>query len=375
MDDACDDLMSSIKQAKPQPSFVSDVFEGEFIRTFEGPNEGLLFVDRPETEGRYLFAFHVDFFSAEGQTVRGATASCGMISTACLNLPLSIRYQPENMYIAGVIPGPDEPHTTELNHYIRPVIDDFSVSWERGVRYSRTAKHPQGRVTRSAIAIAVNDLPAARKVSQCAAQSSHHYCSRCNCFHLSSLGRIDTETSAWKPKSCAYLRQKAEAWRTAPTSADRKEIFQNYGVRWSELWRLPYWDPARMLVVDSMHCLLEGLAQFHFREVLKLTDASAKAKDAVGNAFNFDFRLPDDAAKEFYQLSDNDVKHIPQIHTLLLKPLDDPSMVSESFQRLTSRLHNKNLNALRFVSDSVGVQILKRATKAEYTKALTSWVC
>ncbi len=36
------------------------------------------------------------------------------------------------MYVAGIIPGPKEPHDDELNHYIRPVIDDFLVSW-RGV--------------------------------------------------------------------------------------------------------------------------------------------------------------------------------------------------------------------------------------------------
>lgn len=375
MDQACDDLTSAIKGQKIPPSFVSDVFEAQFIRKFEGPGKGQLFVERPGTEGRYLFALNVDFFSAEGQTIRGATASCGMISAACLNLPLSVRYQPENMYIAGIIPGPEEPHKTELNHYLRPVVDDLCISWHHGVRFSRTAKHSTGRNTRSAIAIAVNDLPAARKVNQCAHHTSHHYCTRCNCFHLNTVGRTDTDADAWKPKICTSLRQQAEAWKTATELAAQEKIFKEYGVRWTELWRLPYWDPTQMLVVDSMHCLLEGLAQFHFREVLKLTDTSAKEKDPIGNAFSFAFPFPDNEAIETRKLSENDVKHITQIHKLLLSPLDKLDDVSESLEKLTTRLHGKNLNALRYVSDTVGVPpALKRSSKIHYAKELRSWV-
>ena len=35
------------------------------------------------------------------------------------------------MFLATVIPGPNEPFLTELNHYIRPVVDQFLVSWEQ----------------------------------------------------------------------------------------------------------------------------------------------------------------------------------------------------------------------------------------------------
>ncbi|KAJ7658217.1 hypothetical protein DFH06DRAFT_1327507 [Mycena polygramma] len=33
------------------------------------------------------------------------------------------------------------------------------------------------------------------------------------------------------------------------------------GVRWSELGRLPYWNPSSMLVADPMHCFVEGPLQ------------------------------------------------------------------------------------------------------------------
>jgi hypothetical protein len=89
MDKSCDDLMKSMDQ--PAPSFVKDVFEAEFLRAFEGPKPGTLFVDR-QGSGHYAFSLNVDFFAVEGMRIHGATASAGIISLACLNLPLDVRY-------------------------------------------------------------------------------------------------------------------------------------------------------------------------------------------------------------------------------------------------------------------------------------------
>ncbi|KJA14082.1 hypothetical protein HYPSUDRAFT_150826, partial [Hypholoma sublateritium FD-334 SS-4] len=200
--------------------------------------------------------------------IGGASTSSGLISAACLNLPLSVRYNPENMYIAGIVPGPHEPRDDELNHYIRPLINDFLVSWERSVHYSRTACHPTGRDTRSAVALCVCDIPGGRKLTQTAAGSSNHYCSVCHCWGISTVGRSDFDHPDWKNKDASDQREKAEAYRDAKSVKERDALFLKNGIRWSELWRLPYWDPARMLVVDSMHCLLEGTAHFHFRHVL-----------------------------------------------------------------------------------------------------------
>jgi hypothetical protein len=207
-------------------------------------------------------------------TLRGANASSGVIAAACLNLPADIRYKREYMYLAAVIPGPDEPHLTELNHYIRPVVDQFLVSWERRVHFTQTANHPTGRDTCSAIATAVCDLLAARKFSQSAGHSSHFLCTRCDCYHKLTIGRTDCEK--WSVQDCTILRQRAAQWKAATTQKSQVALFSQNGIRWTELWRLPYWNPTRMLVVDPMHCLLEGLAQFHFRNVLKLTTTDAE---------------------------------------------------------------------------------------------------
>ncbi|KAF8240954.1 hypothetical protein L208DRAFT_1143615, partial [Tricholoma matsutake] len=108
------------------------------------------------------------------------------------------------------------------------------------------------------------DLPGAWKVSQAAGISSHFYCTVCNCYHLTTLGRVDFDAADWTPKDTTELCCHAEEWKNVPTVKDQEKAFKLNGIQWSELWQLPYWNPPWQLVVDSMHCLLEGLAQFHF---------------------------------------------------------------------------------------------------------------
>ena len=108
IDAPCDRLMGSVMNHRSPPSSSQDIWDGEFLRSFEGPSSNTLFIDR-KGEGHLAFSLNVDFFNVEGVRVRGAATSCGVISCACLNLPLDIHYKPENMYLAGIVPGPNEP--------------------------------------------------------------------------------------------------------------------------------------------------------------------------------------------------------------------------------------------------------------------------
>jgi hypothetical protein len=111
MDGACTKLLEQLHNPGAK---ISDVFEAKFMRTFEGPESNTLFVDG-KGEGRYAFGLNVDFFNINANRARGSSTSCGIIALACLNLPLDIRYKPENMYLAGIIPGPKEPDIIQLN--------------------------------------------------------------------------------------------------------------------------------------------------------------------------------------------------------------------------------------------------------------------
>jgi hypothetical protein len=367
MDKICDDL----KESPDQPEFVKNVFEADFVRSFEGHEKGKLFVDRG-SEGRYLFALNVDFFNVDGLSLRGASTSCGVISMSCLNLPVHMRHDSEYMYLAGIIPGPREPHLTDINHYLRPLVDDLVPAFERGIRFSRTATFPQGRITRSAVAAAVNDLIAARKVSATSPPKSHHYCTVCSCYHLTTLGRTDFHHQDWKRLDKDTLRQYAEQWRDASSSTEQKKLFKEHGIRYSELWRLSYWDPPRQLVVDSMHCVLGGLAEFQARFALILTTTSAKAKPEVPSAFGHDFRLADNSG-----MTEKDIKQVVAIHKLLVAAVqdDDENDIEASMTTLEQRLLHKNKPPLKWVCDDLGLHPTHRIVqKIHYAEALVDWV-
>ena len=253
MDQSCDRLASSVSAGSPKPHFMQNPFEADFLHEFHSPDLDKLFIDCGN-EGHYAFTLHVDFFNPEGMNLCGAWSLSSIISMACLNLPLEIQYKPENMYLAGVIPGPRQPSLESLNHYLRPLIQDLADSWEHGVCYSAMANHPKGHVTHSAVGLVVCDLPTAHHVGVFAGVGSHFICTGCNCYHKTSYGRV--YFMSWTPWDKNKLHAYAEQWRDAATTSECEHIFKEHGVCYSELWQLPYWDPASQLVVDSMHCIL-----------------------------------------------------------------------------------------------------------------------
>jgi hypothetical protein len=382
IDQACDHVMDSVKANRPPPTSVSDVFDAEFLRTFKGP-DGNLFVDRGR-ESRIPFSLNVDGFNVERLTIRGASTSCTIISMACLSLPLSIRYKPENLYLAGIIPGPREPSVEELNQYLAPLIDDATVSWDRGVHYQRTALSNSPHTVRYAIVCEVCDLVGARRLAGFMQAKSRHYCSVCRCHGYSTVGRFDYED--WVKKDVHDLRHWAEQWRDATTVKDRETIFTTHGVQWSELWRLPYYDPTRQLTVDSMHCIFEGLVSNHFRKVLKLTTTASKSK--VDSAvFRHVFRQPlqrdhpDYGAQDVAnQLTPTEIKEIGQIHTLLTSSLDEyGDDQAEQLTNLKYQIERRRKRAIMFVFDDVIRRSMtamerKRNVKLWFANELVEWV-
>ncbi|KIK35994.1 hypothetical protein CY34DRAFT_95198 [Suillus luteus UH-Slu-Lm8-n1] len=178
------------------------------------------------------------------------------------------------MYLVGVIPGPREPALEEINHFLRPVIDFFLPSWKDGTWFTRTLEHAEGRLSRSIIAVAVNDLPAARKLAGRAGPTANQVCGLCWQKKL-DVANFDHDT--WKRRTSEEHRAAAEEWKNAETKSVRDKVFERHGVRWSELLRLPYWDPVRFIVIDGMHNLFLGVVQYHFRNVITIDKQASKA--------------------------------------------------------------------------------------------------
>ncbi|TFK78580.1 hypothetical protein K466DRAFT_440186, partial [Polyporus arcularius HHB13444] len=149
-----------------------------------------------------------------------------------------------------------EPDTAQISHFLRPLIDELLVLWRRGIVLPSSALSGTSLLVRAAIVPLVCDLPALRKVAGFAGHSSEkNFCSFCQLPRK----RIDNlDRSKWPRRSRAQHHKCAEQWRDAKSEADRDAAFKQNGVRWSELLRLPYWDPTRFALVDSMHNLFLG---------------------------------------------------------------------------------------------------------------------
>src|SRR5437868_525269 len=91
------------------------------------------------------------------------TYSTGVIYAVICNLPRDIRFKPENIFILGILPGPNEVGLHKINHYLLPIITELESLW-KGLTLNRTNKCPNGKDIKAALIIASCDIPAARKL-------------------------------------------------------------------------------------------------------------------------------------------------------------------------------------------------------------------
>lgn len=85
----------------------------------------------------------------------------------------------------------------ELNPYMRPIVDEAVIAWERGIHISPTGASPQGRNVNVGFALSVNNMPASRKVAGAAGHGSHFYCPLCSCYGIRTMDRTDFDQPDW----------------------------------------------------------------------------------------------------------------------------------------------------------------------------------
>jgi hypothetical protein len=244
-------------------NILTDIYDGKVWKDFDDKDSLKFF--RPEVADSHLgLMLNLDWF----QPFDGISHNTGVIYTAICNLPRDMRFKRENMLILGILPGPDEVSLHKINHYLAPIVNDLESLWG-GVTLSRTYESQRKRI-RAALILVSCDIPAARKV--CGYVSALVSCHRCkkhanyeNQTH--NFAGIDDIDKWFISRDPALHRQDALGWRRCNSNAARDRFTKLTGVRWSELLRLPYFDPVRFIIIDPMHCLFLGIARWIVKRI------------------------------------------------------------------------------------------------------------
>ncbi|OAD70570.1 hypothetical protein PHYBLDRAFT_102252, partial [Phycomyces blakesleeanus NRRL 1555(-)] len=177
------------------------------------------------------------------------------------NLPHNERYKPENTLLVGLMPGPKEPKSKEINHYLWPMVDDL-IRLHEGLAIP-TFECPSGVRVHATLMMVACDIPAARKTSGFTSHNSTCAYYKCNRHfpHLENSVNVDFrgfDFSRWVLRDSVENRLHAEEWESASTPSERHRLEIKNGVQWSQLHRLGYLNLVRGTIIDPMHNLFLG---------------------------------------------------------------------------------------------------------------------
>lgn len=283
-------LDASLHRHPPPDHQMEDIWDGELWKTFN--KSGPAFTS---TSGKLVFGLWCDWFNPGGKNAAKKT-SVGVMLLTCFNLPPTMRYKKENICLYGIMPGPAEPSTTEMNHFLRPLVDEMKDFWH-GITFESTSKFPKGRKIHAVLWPIHGDVPAMKKVTGFTAHSSANFCSLCH------ITRDEYHSQFPAPKCTRRTSAKVEVqaleWEQASTAKHQSDLADFNGVRYTVLHELPYWQSVEFFTVDIMHNIFLGIFKDFSTTYLQVPAAgrslaSEKAKMEFSNRqYNTRLQPPD----------------------------------------------------------------------------------
>ncbi|MBW0465469.1 hypothetical protein O181_005184 [Austropuccinia psidii MF-1] len=252
----------------PKASPKCDIWDGWVCKCLTGTRN---INDPPfmSITGALAFSIYVYWFDADGKSTQSARIEPIML--ICLNLPPSEILKPENFYVAGIIPGPKEPAALQLNYLLIPLIKELKELWQC-YHFSPTSTGPSGSFIRVSIFMAIADMVAMHKLTGLIYHSGNHFCDFCT-IHKAQIGEIGPQFHY----TCSYQNHKSTIVKLCWASPQQTQsIFFEYGVGYSALEDLLYWDATRMVNLDIMNNSILGI--FKDQETFKLCIPESKSK-------------------------------------------------------------------------------------------------
>ena len=211
----------------------------------------------------YAFMLNVDWF----QPFKHSVYSVGALYMVLMNLPRAERFKPENVLLVGIIPGPHEPRHN-INSYLKPLVAELNILWSNGIQV-QLPETTNNTTVHGALLCVDCDVPATRKVCGFTGHTSSKGCSKCTKFFPGSVsdGMDYSGFEPEPPRTNAKHREHAQEILNQTSITDRAAKEKQYGVRFSELLLLPYFDCVRFHTIDPMHCLFQGTAKYIMQKI------------------------------------------------------------------------------------------------------------
>ncbi|PLW30743.1 hypothetical protein PCASD_18426, partial [Puccinia coronata f. sp. avenae] len=298
---------------------MSNVWDGSVWRTFADPTDPSIIYT--SVSGNLAFSLFVDWFNPFRGKQR-SPVSFGAIVLVCLNLPPSARYLNKNLFIFGIIPGPEEPSLKQINNLLQPLVNELNILLH-GVWFDRFSRQPRGRSLKAVIFPLIANLPALRKTAGFTSHNSKNFCSFC-VLTTKNLHVIDPKK--FKPRTHESHISQPSLWNQASTHAERKDISDKQGVGYSALNALPYWRPIKFCGIKLMHNMILGNLKNHAFSFLAIHDAGTilkttykdrRNRQLLAQGHTFDFREPSKATTGLKgkRKRTEEVEVLPQIPT------------------------------------------------------------
>ena len=235
-----------------------DIYDGTIWKEFKDDNDELFFT-KEYADTHIGLMLNMDWF----QPFINSQYSVGVLYAAICNFPRADCFKPKNILTLAVIPGPNEPKLHEINNYLFPIVNQLNELWN-GYNVI-TREYNNGRFVRGAVIGCSSDVPATRKL--CGFISARIACYRCYksanfVNNQPNFGGFENFDEWFIERDINTIRENAIEWKKCTTEEARRTHVSQFHVRWSEIYRLHYFNPVRFCVVDPMHCLFLGVAKW-----------------------------------------------------------------------------------------------------------------
>lgn len=154
-----------------------------------------------------------------------------------------------------------------MNHFLKPIVDELLQLWS-GISLSITydGVTVNSHSVRAALLCFISDIPATRKVCGFPALKATLGCSKClKAFPCIGFGEPTNysgfDRQSWIQRTKKDHIESVRKVQAATTVTEKKQLQKKYGVQYSELCRLPYFDVVRNHVIDPMHNMYLGTAK------------------------------------------------------------------------------------------------------------------